>query len=136
MKLNLRVGERQFDVEIEDLDQRPVRVHVEGQVFEIWPEEGPAPVSAPKVKPTSPLTGLQTGQSADGQSVLAPLPGTVVQILAAAGQSVQAGDALLVIEAMKMKNTIRAAREGTVKAVHVREGQTVQHHQALVEFEA
>ena len=135
MKINVRGGDRQFAVEIEDLDQRPVRARVEGTVFEVWPEETAAPAGAPQVKPRSPLTGLQTGPGADGHSVLAPLPGTVVQVLAAPGQSVQIGDPLLVIEAMKMKNTIRAARAGTVRAVPVHEGQTVRHHQALVEFE-
>ena len=51
------------------------------------------------------------------------------------GDSVKSGDTLLVIEAMKMKNAIRASQDGKVAAVHIGSGQTVQHKQLLVEFE-
>ena len=57
--------------------------------------------------------------------VLAPMPGKVVKILSAQGASVVSGDGLLVIEAMKMQNEIRASRKGCVEKVYVREGETV-----------
>jgi biotin carboxyl carrier protein len=53
------------------------------------------------------------------------MPGKVVRVLANVGASVQAGQGVLVIEAMKMQNEIRAPREGTIASIQVREGQAV-----------
>jgi biotin carboxyl carrier protein len=60
------------------------------------------------------------------QEILAPMPGKVVRILIAEGQPVSAGDGLLVIEAMKMQNEVRAFRSGRVEKVHVSEGASVE----------
>ncbi len=58
------------------------------------------------------------------QQVAAPMPGKIVRVLAAMGQQVEAGQGLLVIEAMKMQNEIRSPKSGTLEKI-VREGQTV-----------
>jgi biotin carboxyl carrier protein len=60
------------------------------------------------------------------QEILAPMPGMVVKVLVAEGQQVSSGDGLLVIEAMKMQNEIRASRTGRVEKIHVREGAGVE----------
>ncbi|MES1206106.1 MAG: biotin/lipoyl-containing protein [Pseudomonadota bacterium] len=62
----------------------------------------------------------------------APIPGRVVKVLATPGLAVAAGQALLVLEAMKMENELRAPRAGTVLSVHVAEGSTVDTGQALI----
>lgn len=62
----------------------------------------------------------------------APMPGTVVRLVAEAGQTVAAGDALLVIESMKLETTIRAWRDGEIAALHVAEGQTFERGMVLV----
>jgi biotin carboxyl carrier protein len=67
--------------------------------------------------------------------VTAPMPGKVVKLLAAAGAAVTAGQGLVVVEAMKMENEIRAPRAGTVVAVHVKEGQAVEGQEPLVTLE-
>ena len=59
------------------------------------------------------------------QSVQAPMPGKVIRVLIGEGQSVEAGQGLLVVEAMKMQNEIRSPKSGTVQRVLVREGQAV-----------
>jgi biotin carboxyl carrier protein len=59
------------------------------------------------------------------QQVIAPMPGKVVRLLAAAGQAVEAGQGLLVVEAMKMQNEIRAPKTGTLERLLVSEGQPV-----------
>jgi biotin carboxyl carrier protein len=58
------------------------------------------------------------------QQIAAPMPGKIVRVLVAMGQQVEAGQGLLVIEAMKMQNEIRSPKSGTVEKI-VREGQTV-----------
>jgi len=66
--------------------------------------------------------------------VLSPMPGLVVTIDVAAGQEVRAGEAVAVIEAMKMQNIIRAERDGVVKAVNAKAGDSVAADEVLVEF--
>jgi len=66
--------------------------------------------------------------------VAAPMPGMVVTVSVKAGQSVKAGDPLVSIEAMKMETQIRAERDGSVKAVHVRTGETIAARDLLVEL--
>ena len=77
------------------------------------------------VDPRSWRRGRGAGIELEGrQQLLAPMPGKIVRVLAAAGQQVTAGQGLLVIEAMKMQNEIRSPKSGTVQKL-AREGQTV-----------
>jgi propionyl-CoA carboxylase alpha chain len=74
-------------------------------------------------------------KSADsGKLVRSPMPGLVLSIAVVAGQDVKAGDTLAVVEAMKMENVLRAERDGTVKTIHVKAGESVAVDAALVEF--
>ena len=68
----------------------------------------------------------------DGKAVTAPLPGTVTKILVAEGDTVSAGDTLLILEAVKMENEIKADCDGVVKSINVSGGATVQAGDALV----
>ena len=67
---------------------------------------------------------LEAGQGP--QEILAPMPGKIVKVLVAESQQVRAGDGLLVIEAMKMQNEIRASRSGRVEKIYVSEGAGVE----------
>jgi propionyl-CoA carboxylase alpha chain len=69
-----------------------------------------------------------------GKVVRSPMPGLVLMIAVSAGQEVKAGDTLAVVEAMKMENVLRAESDGSVKAVHVKPGESVAVDAALVEF--
>lgn len=64
----------------------------------------------------------------------APMPATVVKILATAGQTVKQGETIVVLEAMKMELPIRAPADAVVQAVHCREGELVQPERTLVEL--
>ncbi|HSK09286.1 MAG TPA: acetyl-CoA carboxylase biotin carboxyl carrier protein subunit [Vicinamibacterales bacterium] len=66
------------------------------------------------------------------QAVTAPMPGKIVKVLVAAGDTVRARQGLVVIEAMKMENELRAPRDGRVAAVHVQEGALVEAGRLLV----
>jgi propionyl-CoA carboxylase alpha chain len=70
------------------------------------------------------------------QSANSPMPGQVLRILVAEGQSVNPGDALVVLEAMKMEQTIKATIQGVVRAVLVKSAETVAPGQMLVEIES
>jgi biotin carboxyl carrier protein len=66
------------------------------------------------------------GSSAGPQRVTAPMPGKIVRVLVAAGDSVVARQPLVVVEAMKMENELRAGRAGIIADVHAREGASVE----------
>jgi acetyl/propionyl-CoA carboxylase alpha subunit len=82
------------------------------------------------------LAGLAAAPAKTGpQSVQSPMPGKVVKILCAPGDDVKAGQGVIVVEAMKMENELKAARDGKVKSVSVKEGQPVEAGQTLIAFE-
>lgn len=141
MKMRVKIDEQIFDVEIENLEERPIRVTVEGQTFEIWPEEEQEtcePAYTPPVpqlvvgSPASPVSAAIP--TASSNSVKAPIPGVILAVHVKVGESVRAGQELCTLEAMKMKNAIRASRDGVIAAIHVQPGQTVQHGHALMDF--
>lgn len=142
MKYKLTVNNQTYEVEIENINARPVVVTVDGQRFEVIPEAGNHPqvkteaVSKVESKPMAMNPLSAANQPIGGSSSLnAPLPGTIVEVFVKAGDKVEAGQVVLIIEAMKMKNSIRSTVSGTVDKVLVSQGQSVAHKQALVEFE-
>ncbi len=72
--------------------------------------------------------------SDSGKRVLCPMPGRVVSIAVAAGQEVKTGETLAVVEAMKMENVLRAERDGTIKAVYAKPGETLAVDAVILEF--
>ncbi len=72
------------------------------------------------------FTRKAAGGAADGiATIAAPMPGKVVRVLAEAGEAVEAGQGLVVVEAMKMQNEMKAPRAGKILSLHAREGATV-----------
>jgi 3-methylcrotonyl-CoA carboxylase alpha subunit len=68
------------------------------------------------------------------QALSAPMPATVVKVLARPGATVKKGDTLILLEAMKMELPLRAPADATVKAVHCAEGELVRPEQTLIEL--
>lgn len=80
--------------------------------------------------------GRRAGSAAAAGPLTAPMPATVRTVNVARGDAVRRGDVLVVLEAMKMELPVRALADGTVSAVHCREGEMVQSGQELVEVTA
>jgi propionyl-CoA carboxylase alpha chain len=72
--------------------------------------------------------------SDSGKAVRCPMPGLIVSVAVAPGQEVKAGETLAVVEAMKMENVLRAERDGTVRKIHVRPGDSVAVDAVILEF--
>jgi biotin carboxyl carrier protein len=76
--------------------------------------------------------GRHTAAEAEGrQQILAPMPGKVIRVLVEAGDNVEVGQGLLVVEAMKMQNEIRSPKSGTVERLLAKEGQIVNAGEVL-----
>ncbi len=147
MRYNVKIGEKTYSVEIEDINARPVIARVDGERVEVMPESGTKAElqreaglkkTNAEMKPFNPNLSTAASPSPNpalsGNTISAPLPGTVVEIFVKPGDKVEAGQTVLVIEAMKMKNSIRSMWSGTMGEVLVSVGQTVAHKQPLVKF--
>ena len=136
MKYIVRVADTSYEVEIEDIYARPVIARVDGQVFEVDPENAAKPAVQQQGKEVKlvELSRQPSTSTLATNELTAPLPGTVVEIFVKAGEQIESGQVILVIEAMKMKNSIRATRAGKISEVLVSAGETVAHKQVLVKF--
>jgi acetyl-CoA/propionyl-CoA carboxylase biotin carboxyl carrier protein len=115
--------------DVEPLHERSIPVEVDGKRFSVrlWLPDAPASAaprggarSGPRPRPAA----NSGGGAADG-TITAPMQGTIVKLLVAEGDMVEAGQAVLVLEAMKMENHINAGQAGTVREVRVGPGDTV-----------
>jgi len=80
--------------------------------------------------------GLDEALGAGEIAIRAPMPGLVLEVRVAVGDTVAVDEGLLVLEAMKMENELKAPAEGQVKAIHVVSGDAVGKNELLIEFEA
>ena len=78
--------------------------------------------------------GMAQSVEAVVREIIAPMPGLIVGLSVEAGQTIEEGDSVLTLEAMKMENVIKSPVSGTVEAVHVRVGDSVEKKQVLVSF--
>jgi len=100
------------------------------------PAAAPAPVAAPAAAPAAPVAAPAAAPAAvtvtGGQTVSAPMPGNILKVNVAVGQTVKEGDLLVVLEAMKMENEIYAPCGGVITSVPVIKGSTVDTGATLV----
>jgi 3-methylcrotonyl-CoA carboxylase alpha subunit len=87
-----------------------------------------------RVESYDPISAVEASHSHHG-GLTAPMNGSIVRVLVEAGQAVEAGAQLVVLEAMKMEHSIRAPHAGVIKALYCQEGEMVSEGSALVELE-
>ncbi|WP_102493345.1 biotin/lipoyl-containing protein [Selenomonas felix] len=120
-KFNITVNGTAYEVEVEE-------VRAAGAAA----PKAAAPAAAPKAAAPAAPAAAPKAAAAGERSVDAPMPGKIVEVKVSVGQSVKAGDTLLILEAMKMQNEIAADADGTVKAINVTAGQSVKVRDSLV----
>jgi len=130
-KFRVRVKEIVGDSAVVEVNDRIHQVTIKRATV---PDRAPAPAApqAPASAPAAPKPAAPAGKGA----ITAPMPGVVLKILVDRGDMVNAGDVVLVIEAMKMENEIKAAFSGTVKKVMVETGDSVNTGDQLILFDA
>ena len=149
-KYQYKVKGVDYEVEIAEVEGNIAKVNVNGIPFEV---ELQKPINAakhptmtaPKVqapqsaaaKPDAPQTATETpaakpAAAGAGHAIKAPLPGTITDIRVELGQQVNAGDVVLVLEAMKMQNNIEAEATGKITSILVKPGDTVMEGSVLL----
>jgi acetyl-CoA/propionyl-CoA carboxylase biotin carboxyl carrier protein len=111
------------------LVQRQTTVEVNGRRFDVklWVPESAGVAAAAPAKKKAARSASSSGGGAGGGSgqIAVPMQGTIVKVLVEVGQAVEAGQSVVVLEAMKMENQIEADKSGTIKAINVKPGDTV-----------
>jgi len=140
-KFKISVNGNWHEVEIKDLDESPISVLVDGELYRV--ELGPAipDIEAvervrtePPVLVSEPALVAREPLAAEGE-VIAPMPGKILAVNVGVGDRVQYKDVLCTLEAMKMENEIMAPGGGVVKEVRVAEGQDVLYGDVLLVIE-
>ncbi|MBQ4370954.1 MAG: biotin/lipoyl-binding protein [Firmicutes bacterium] len=128
------------------------KINLKGKIYEVEVEKGeamlideyeakapaapaaaaPAAVPAAAAAPAPAAAAPAPAAIASGETVNAPLPGTVLDVKVATGDAVKKGQVLMIIEAMKMENEVLANSDGVIKQVVVSKGQSVKTGDALV----
>lgn len=116
----ITVNGKQYEVDCEEIKENAVSAST-------------APVASPQVSsPQTAVPPVANPQSAGTIKVNSPMPGTIVKVEVQAGDSVKAGQSLVVLEAMKMENEIKAPEDGIVASVNVSKGASVNTGDLLV----
>jgi len=119
-KFNVTVNGNRYEVEVEEIG---------GSVASVAPAAPVAPVAAPA---PAPVAAPKATGTAGSVKVEAPMPGTVLKVNVKVGDSVNQGDTVLMLEAMKMENEIAAPADGVVDSINVSQGATVETGDVLV----
>jgi biotin carboxyl carrier protein len=145
MKFSVKVDNQTYQVEIESLTARPIVARIGANQFEIWPENSLSEIgetasldtagSQPEGS-TFPLStrNVPSGTALKVTEVRAPIPGVILDVKIKPHDPVEFGQVLFIIEAMKMRNAIRASRSGEVAEVFASAGQTVNHNDRLMTY--
>ena len=141
-KFNFVINGNAYAVEVLGFEDHIAIIEVNGTQYnvevqkELKMTKTPTLVRAEPPKPTRkeskiPRTPVQTTNVA----IKAPLPGTIISVLVKQGDKVAMGQKLLTMEAMKMENNVLSEKDGIVRVVNIKPGQTVAQNEVLVEIE-
>ncbi len=130
---NVFVDEEYFKVEVEPAGGEPAVTSIRpgAQAAPQKPQEATKP-AAQQPQPETPPVGETAAPAAEGSPVEAPMPGMIIRFEVREGDEVSEGDPLLILEAMKMENTIDAPVSGQVKALHFKDGDSVKKGDVLL----
>ena len=138
--LRVRVKDRWFTVEVGDLETSPVRVLVDGEPVDVDVDQAADPTPLPRAEqptaaPSATAEPPLQSPLAPAKTFRSPMPGVIVSVSVGVGDQVVTGDEVCILEAMKMRQSLRADWTGIVKAVHVQPGQQVADGDAIIDLE-
>ena len=133
----LKINGNDYNVDINEVEGQEVKLSVNGANYvvtvdkEIKQQKKPI-ASTPRPQASAPAAAPKSAAPAAGAKVTTPLPGTILDVYVNVGDTVKAGQTVVLLEAMKMENNIEADTAGTVKEVKVRKGDSVLEGDVLV----
>ncbi len=138
------INGKEHEVSVGDLDASPVEVTVDGVAYQVdlpgAAVPGPSPPAptrpvSPPARATPPPSSARAAPADSGNAITAPIPGRILDVLVAVGDSVTAGQGVVLMESMKMEQTIASTQDGVVSNILVAAGDAVAFGQAMVELE-
>ena len=123
----VRIGYRNHRVSVQPMEGGKWDIRLDG-VADEWSVHGLRETLMERM-------GIEEGADSASKDLRAPMPGKVLEVLVEEGQTVQEGDAMLVLEAMKMENVLRAGAPGVVAVIGVEAGKAVEKEAVLISME-
>lgn len=132
-----------YKVTIGDIEENIAHVEVNGTPYLVEMEKVVKTVAKPVVKarpttpaaPTTQLNRPSAAAAAGAGTIKSPLPGVILNVKVNVGDTVKKGDTIMILEAMKMENAIKADRDGKIASISVKQGESVLEGAALVTIE-
>ncbi len=118
-----------YNVEVikNDLENKTLTIKINGNLYEIQAKT--------ELDLLLQKMGMDKANITQIKDIKAPMPGLIREIKIQIGQQIQKGDALLILEAMKMENILKSPTDGIIKTIKVKQGDNVEKNQLLVSFE-
>lgn len=126
-KFNITVNGKSYEVDVEEIGGVPSAP--------VAPRAAAPKAAAPKAAPKAAAKAAPKAAVAGGTQITAPMPGTIFDLKVKEGDSVSAGDVVLVLEAMKMENEISTPVDGTVSQILVKTGESVNGGDVMIVIE-
>jgi len=141
-RYQLKVGEREFAVDVQELTSDRYTVAVGGESYEVTLTDNENPSEknvsiAPRVAPltsAAPPATKPTATSGGQGALTAPMPGVILEVKVKPGDTVERGQPVAVLDAMKMHNVVASPRAGVIAEVLVAAGQTVDHGETILKY--
>jgi len=143
-KYSFTINGNEYEVAVKNVDDNVAEVEVNGYKYSVEFDRSLETTKTPKlvrsqvvpstdISPSEQKTSSPTGPKGAGY-VKSPLPGTIVDVHVAVGDSVRSGDKLVTLEAMKMENVINSDKGGKVTSVNFKKGESVMEGDILIEI--
>jgi len=116
-----------YQVEVLEIKGKNLRIKINNSTFDVQ--------IADQVDQMVEKMGLNKVKEIILKDIKAPMPGMILDIMVEPGQSISQGDPILILEAMKMENVIKAEGNGIVKSILLKKGTTVEKNQVIIEME-
>lgn len=148
-KFSYTIDGVKYDVDLKNIQGQNAEVVVNGKTYNVvldvpaapapvapkaTPVATPAPAAAPapKAAPAAPAAPKTAAPAGNGAPLMSPLPGVIINVLVGEGDAVKKGQKVLVLEAMKMENDIKANKDGVITSLRVAKGDSVQEGDTLL----
>ena len=133
-----KINENSYGVKIVSHEANTIELEVNGTSYSVKMKEEVKTLKTPTLvrKPSiSAIEPIKINPSSSKTKITAPIPGVILSLNVKVGDTIKVGDVLLVLEAMKMENSITSEKSGKVTAINVKVGQQVLQSEVMIELE-